>query len=429
MKGDFVLIFFLFVYPQNLQSASWTPDLSNGDRKYACNGHDLTLPWKFILSQHETLEDIQWFYHGNSEELVAIFVHGSFFTPPPFSGRVQFVDNAGLTVSHVTISESGNYSVVVTLLSSSGDYSKLSSTVNVDIRDRLLTNDGSVHIQQNPLAVRDPNTDAMVVELWCGEFNYNGQPPFQVDWLDPSGRILPSTTFIHNHFTLTLTEPIAGGNYTCRIPARFYGDACLQGDNSAHLAEDSLIVDQNLARIKILEAEKVALEQVVQQLMGGSTPSSLGFNSNGGVHVSFFAEMTPFISTDSGQRSMHEGDVFVFGNLHLNQGSAYNNYTGIFVAPVAGTYYFSALISSWALEAGISSGGAHSVGFCFHADGVAPDGRQQCIWSPLDVAVSSFKRLLQPGNRVWVESHVASGFIAHYNAKMASFTGFLVDVE
>ena len=70
-----------------------------------------------------------------------------------------------------------------------------------------------------------------------------------------------------------------GGNYSCRIPVRHYADACLQNDERG-AAEASLFVHHLLAKIKLLEAQKAALQNEINTLkpQGGRSP----FEGGGG---------------------------------------------------------------------------------------------------------------------------------------------------
>ena len=103
--------------------------------KYACAGSSVTLPWEFILAlTGETVEDVKWLYEGHSDEMVAIFAQGHFLPLPAFSKRVQYVTNAGLSLSHVTVGDSGNYTVMVTILGKDGTFQHLERTVQLEVR-------------------------------------------------------------------------------------------------------------------------------------------------------------------------------------------------------------------------------------------------------------------------------------------------------
>ena len=60
-------------------------NLPDGALMYACANESVTLPWNYSLSAGETLEDVQWFYEGRSNEMIAVMTHGNFLPLPAFS--------------------------------------------------------------------------------------------------------------------------------------------------------------------------------------------------------------------------------------------------------------------------------------------------------------------------------------------------------
>lgn len=97
------------------QPAQWTDSLPDGVLKYACANDSVTLAWNYSLSAGESLEDVQWFYEGRSHEMIAVLTHGNFLPLPAFSHRVQYVSGAGITLTQVTVADSGNYSVEISV--------------------------------------------------------------------------------------------------------------------------------------------------------------------------------------------------------------------------------------------------------------------------------------------------------------------------
>ena len=83
--------------------------------KYACANDSVTLACNYSLSAGESLEDVQWFYEGRSLEMIAVLTHGNFLPLPAFSHRVQYVSGAGITLKQVTVADSGNYSVEISV--------------------------------------------------------------------------------------------------------------------------------------------------------------------------------------------------------------------------------------------------------------------------------------------------------------------------
>jgi len=73
------------------------------------------------LSPEEQLVTIQWTFQGGSNEIIAMLHSGRFLPMPGFSQRVRQEVGQGISLSHVTAGDSGNYTVVVTAHDSSGN--------------------------------------------------------------------------------------------------------------------------------------------------------------------------------------------------------------------------------------------------------------------------------------------------------------------
>ena len=116
-----------------LTSLHWSGGLPDEQPVYACAGGSLLLPWNVSESASESLDDIQWFYRGGSEEMVAVLAHGNFLLMPAFSGRVQHVATGGLFLSHVQVADSGNYSIRVSGHDGGGAFFTLSHTARVRV--------------------------------------------------------------------------------------------------------------------------------------------------------------------------------------------------------------------------------------------------------------------------------------------------------
>lgn len=72
---------------------------------------------------------IQWTYQGGSSEIIAMLHDGRFLPMPTFASRVGRVDDEGISLSHVTAEDSGNYTVVVGSLRTATETSSPSGTV------------------------------------------------------------------------------------------------------------------------------------------------------------------------------------------------------------------------------------------------------------------------------------------------------------
>ena len=103
---------------------------------YLCNNDDLTLAWDVLNVTGERILDMQWYYHGRSQELIAMYSRGYFNDMPAYSGRVEMTSDAGLVIRHVTTSESGNYSVEIDGLDASGGFTRLRRTALVFVSSK-----------------------------------------------------------------------------------------------------------------------------------------------------------------------------------------------------------------------------------------------------------------------------------------------------
>ena len=117
---------------QGSNSLQWSSEFQKNDI-YACANDSVLLPWNVSNSDAENILDIQWFYEGRSQELIASEVHGQFVTTPVFSGRVERATNAGIVLHHVTVLDKGNYSVEVVVRDASGDANVLRRSVLVEV--------------------------------------------------------------------------------------------------------------------------------------------------------------------------------------------------------------------------------------------------------------------------------------------------------
>ena len=100
----------------------WLPDAPlDSAVKYTCTGSAAILPWAVSVQPGEEIGEVRWVLAGQSDEVVAVLSQGTFSPMPAFSGRVTHVPNAGLALAHVTLADTGNYSVQVTGRNSAGD--------------------------------------------------------------------------------------------------------------------------------------------------------------------------------------------------------------------------------------------------------------------------------------------------------------------
>ena len=85
----------MLIFP-GIQGITWSPESpGDGSTVSLCSGQDLVVPWTYLLDNGDTVGTVQWFFDGQSQEMIAIASHGHFFSEPVFGGRVDAVENAG----------------------------------------------------------------------------------------------------------------------------------------------------------------------------------------------------------------------------------------------------------------------------------------------------------------------------------------------
>lgn len=254
-KAAFVIIVSLWAALQSCEGAVWLAGPSDGSTLYVCAGDDLMVPWTYTLNSGDVLQRIDWYYYGGGvQELLATFPQGVFLPGPTFGDRVHSLSNAGVLLSHVTVGDSGTYSVRVTGHAVSGSSFGFNRSVNVHVADQLLTYDGHLQLTESPVAVLDVASGEWTLELHCGQFLFSYPPPFDVEWITPQGATLHSSAFRDGHFVLHLPSPVTGGAYTCRVRAQL-PMACILNDT-----QDTWTVDLMQARLVILETRQAYAE-------------------------------------------------------------------------------------------------------------------------------------------------------------------------
>ncbi|KAL4240922.1 hypothetical protein ACF0H5_001705 [Mactra antiquata] len=141
-------------------------------------------------------------------------------------------------------------------------------------------------------------------------------------------------------------------------------------------------------------------------------------------HINRKARMAPenevaFYATHTQHDILHLGanQALTFDNAVTNIGNALNNISGIFVAPVAGTYVFHATVMGRSVHVDTSSRfAAH-----FDVDGTA----YSRFWvSPYDQSSQMLVIDLRPGQSVSIRNvHIDEGYIGNHQT---TFSGFLL---
>ncbi|KAK7116295.1 hypothetical protein V1264_002001 [Littorina saxatilis] len=421
-----------------------TTSPTDGEILNVCVNDKLVLPWTLLLTSADVLDDIKWYFtdHTQTKEMIAISANGMFLQVPAYAARLHVLNTSGLELSHMTAEDAGNYTMEAVSHDSSGKTTTMQRSVHVDVGGGLQTTDGELHVTYNPTAVPD-STGQWSVQLDCGTFTFLASPPFNVQWRFPSGRTITGTSYKNGHFTLWLSAPVEGGNYTCRIPEESSQNACLHGDNDK--AEATLHVDGTEARLVLLEAHQAALQkqndllktenshlkdnltqQLRQQHLFQEETSQLRdnlthqqqalqqtntalaqLNSTQGRHVSFHARGLQNAGPSS-------GDTMIVPTVLTNEGNAYNSSTGYFTAPYSGTYFFA--VTSGSLTTNKYARFDLLVDGTLVAYGKTTDpgpGESTSIHAVVHVA---------QGLRVWLRA----GQSVDYYSSVTSFSGFLL---
>ncbi|KAK7105491.1 uncharacterized protein [Littorina saxatilis] len=413
------------------RSIQWSSSALKEDAVvYVCDNSDLTLSWDVSKTTGETIVDVQWFYEGISQEMIAILSHGHLNVMPSFSGRVELTSNAGLVIHHVTSGEKGNYSVEVNAVDASGSSVTLRRKALVVIREGILTTDGQLHASQMAAAVFSNSTQQWHVALACGTFTYPDTPPFTVEWTTPSGQSVSSSQYTEGQFLLLLDNPVSGGSYTCRVPQSSASVACLHGNSTD--TGSSVVVDDVKSRLTLLEAENSQLKgHLVDVIDQAYTKINSVANQTNSRIDSVSAQLVQHMHDEKTKRvSFHathlkdytpsNGDVLIPTKVFNNQGSGYNPSTGKFTAPYTGTYCFTASLcgsgtNQQYIDVWLTVDGKHELLAETHFDSEGI----------LDAASLQAVVFAQAGQSVWLEAigdH--NSFYSH--AYSNSFSGFLI---
>ncbi|KAK7491017.1 hypothetical protein BaRGS_00017713, partial [Batillaria attramentaria] len=290
MMLTFAGVFLAVVNIQMSTALRWTSvrDLPANSTVQACVGDNVTLLWKYDTDADEHVVDVEWQFQpkGQAEVTIASYIRGSFLVSPTAVQHVHFVPNAGLQVVHVTQQDSGTYSVRtnVNLHGSIVGHSqrvlmedlflKINAEDNlhliriwfITLQDAPSTSDGALHVQLMPGAVQNSVTGEWHVRLSCGTFTKLGQPPVSVVWTTPANETIPSSYYddLSNKYILVVDNPVASGQYTCRLE-RTPSEMCLAVDSPLRHGA-SVHVDGAEARLSVCSAQLLALRVEISEL-------------------------------------------------------------------------------------------------------------------------------------------------------------------
>ncbi|XP_070206564.1 uncharacterized protein [Littorina saxatilis] len=185
-------------------------------------------PWDFLTPANEEVQNVTWEYETNStSKLIAFYSSGENETGELYSHRVSFESDGSLTMTDITMKDSGMYNISVETQDQNG-VGRYQRSVALQVKDSMLTEDRKVHVRQEGGAEWDNTTSTFTLTLSCGTFRFTDQQPsLQVEWTTPTGDTLNSTDYSNGRFYLSLLAPVVGGTYTCRIPPQHLSHTCL----------------------------------------------------------------------------------------------------------------------------------------------------------------------------------------------------------
>ncbi|KAK7090114.1 uncharacterized protein [Littorina saxatilis] len=387
-----------------------------------CSGKNIRLLWNYTLSEGERVKDMVWTCQPEDKAmgLLASYVDDTFVPMSEFSGRLSHLQDGGIELSCATILESGNYSVAVTTIDSTGTETLYRQTAWVKVVDTPKTQNGHIEVIQEREAVRDDTSDRQWhVHLSCGHFSDLGHPPVKAEWKTPDGQTLSSSYLQTGHFHLLLDNPVKGGNYTCYLPSLSPATRCLARDSALRLGV-AVDIDEVGARFSMVEARQVQMQAdtlfEIEQLHGVNAALK---NDTEKLRLGL-ASASLLISFHAGLTSHFTG----IGTLKpftaiTNAGDAFTESTGIFTAPKNGTYFFAGSTGTGRADKWVD--------MFLSKEGVT-------VARALTYQYSSFKTMgsvqatlyLAAGQRVWLGSATA---ITHYIADTTSFSGFLIHAD
>ncbi|KAK7492750.1 hypothetical protein BaRGS_00016055, partial [Batillaria attramentaria] len=144
----------------------------------ACIREKVSFPWEFSTSADEILDNVQWHKRtGNEDTLIAMYAADIFLPIAP----VEFLPNAGITISNHTFEDFGTFSVKVIYRQQETLFSVSRSAV-LELPDAPVINGNRLmaHVQREP--VTNVTTGEKHVQLTCGKFLGLGSRPVSVVW-------------------------------------------------------------------------------------------------------------------------------------------------------------------------------------------------------------------------------------------------------
>ncbi|KAK7095312.1 fibrinogen C domain-containing protein 1-like [Littorina saxatilis] len=246
-----------------LEAYQWNGGPEDKAKITACVGGSVSFPWSIVMGRDgETMLGRDWWFQAPDREKTQIATYESKHFYATENSRVAFLPNAGLSLRDARPQDSGNYSVQVKL-QNNRTLASLYRTVTLTVTDRPpATQDGALYVTLSD-AVRDDVTENWSLQLHCGQFLDLGHPPVDVIWKTPSGEVKTSSYQDNGTFVLSVSSPVHGGNYFCRLPLSAPAASCLTATSLLN-ASAQLYVDDKDVMLSLLDARQREQEQAIE---------------------------------------------------------------------------------------------------------------------------------------------------------------------
>nr|KAG5709746.1 hypothetical protein BaRGS_027771 [Batillaria attramentaria] len=301
--------------------------------------------------------------------------------------HIESIPNAGIRLHNVAVADAGTYSVHVNL-DVHGSIVREVQTVELQVSDQPLTTDGQLHVKMLPQAVYDNSTQQYRVQLSCGDFLPVWSSKVAVLWKTPSNQTLASTSMDNGRFLLSVPNPVDSGEYTCVLDDSSAASLCVDSDSPLQRGATTN-VDGVQAQFAVLGAqltslrqregqmqqENTDLKQQLETLTHQDTDLKQQLQTLTQKDADLTQQVQTLVTEDANLRqelemlrqnasamqavstpkvsfqafllgyrfaghSLNSGDTLVFDHTTSNEGGAYDSRTGVFTAPVDGTYAF-----------------------------------------------------------------------------------------